>query len=322
MRPGFLPEDEHKASVPVDRLLMPAEGPPAYTSLLGTEPWKVPTGLFSTGLPTTPRLATPESREFRITPDTLRFFASKADEIIAHTHGVESAFCHASARIELQQEELHRQVTKVDDIRARLGALRGPRQDHIEARVRVIQAGQQTLLGRLDRVLVELAKRANPTLSDHETKWFGELGRMREQVLGAGKYDEASLRARMQSVRTKDNNLFFLRVCFVYTHYLAPLQLKREYDRLLPHLKVLSEREQAQAKSMQEKNLGLGVSQAFEFGQQFNKEYVFLPSLPMRLGPEPWISRRAKLEKLQTDVLELASRLDLPLSRPPTLQGS
>jgi nucleoporin NUP82 len=214
MRPGFLPEDEHKASVPVDRLLMPAEGPPAYTSLLGTEPWKVPTGLFSTGLPTTPRLATPESREFRITPDTLRFFASKADEIIAHTHGVESAFRHASARIELQQEELQRQVTKVDDIRARLGEFRGPRQDHIEARVRAVQAGQQTLLARLDRVLGELAKRANPTLSDHETKWFGELGRMREQVLGAGKYDEASLRARMQSVRTKDKQFFiFLRVC-------------------------------------------------------------------------------------------------------------
>ena len=51
-------------------------------------------------------------------------------------------------------------------------------------------------------------------------------------------------------------------------------KLKREYDRLLPHLKVLSERERTQAKSMQEKNLGLGVSQAFEFGQQFNKEYV------------------------------------------------
>ncbi|KAI0303864.1 hypothetical protein BC826DRAFT_980012 [Russula brevipes] len=256
MRPGFLPEDEHKASVPLT----------------------APTGLFSTGLPTTPRLATPESKEFRITPDTLRFFASKADEMIAHTHGVESAFRHASARIELQQEELQRQVTKVDDVRARLGELRGPRQEGIEGRVRAIQAGQQRLLARLDRVLGELTKRANPTLSDHETKWFGELGRMREQVLGAGKYDEASLRARMQS-------------------------LKREYDRLLPHLKVLSEREQAQAKSMQEKNLGLGVSQAFEFGQQFNKE-------------------RAKLEKLQTDVLELASRLDLPLSRPPTLQGS
>jgi hypothetical protein len=54
-------------------------------------------------------------------------------------------------------------------------------------------------------------------------------------------------------------------------------QLKREHDRLLPHLKALSEKEQAQAKIMQENNQGLGLSQAFEFGQQFNKEWVYLP---------------------------------------------
>jgi nucleoporin NUP82 len=102
-------------------------------------------------------------------------------------------------------------------------------------------------------------------------------------------------------------------------------QLKREYDRLLPHLKVLSERELAHTKSMQERNLGLGVSQAFEFGQQFNKEYVPHPLLLpgyVRIRTDCGTPRRDKLEKLQTDVVELASRLHLSLSRPPTLQGS
>jgi hypothetical protein len=100
-------------------------------------------------------------------------------------------------------------------------------------------------------------------------------------------------------------------------------QLKREYDRLLPHLKVLSERELSQAKSMQEKNLGLGVSQAFEFGQQFNKEYVLIPLFTqVRTRTDCGTPRRTKLEKLQTDVLELASKLHLPVSQPPTLQGS
>lgn len=64
---------------------------------------------------------------------------------------------------------------------------------------------------------------------------------------------------------------------------MTTLKLKREYDRLLPHLKALSERELAHAKSTQEKNLGLGVSQAFEFGQQFNQEYV--PLIPTRVRP-------------------------------------
>lgn len=100
-------------------------------------------------------------------------------------------------------------------------------------------------------------------------------------------------------------------------------QLKREYDRLLPHLKVLSERELAQAKNMQEKNLGLGVSQAFEFGQQFNKEYVPTPLFTrVRTRTDCGTPRRTKLEKLQTDVLELASRLRLSVSQPPALQGS
>ncbi|KAN0132495.1 hypothetical protein V8E53_009511 [Lactarius tabidus] len=278
MRSGDLVKDEPKSTVPADRLLKPAGEAPAYTSLLGTKPWQPPTSLSSTGLPPTPRLATPGTKDFRITPDTLRFLSATVDEIAARIHGIEAAYQQTNTRVALQGEELQRQAAKVAEIRTLLGELRGARQDRIAARARGIQDGQQALLGRLDRVLGELMKRANPTLSNHETKWFGELGRMRQQVLGAGRYDEASLMARVQA-------------------------LKREHDRLLPHLKALSEKEQAQAKIMQENNQGLGLSQAFEFGQQFNKE-------------------RTKLEKLQTDILDLASSLEIPLSRPPTLLGS
>jgi len=201
MRSGLLSRDDPKISVSVDRLLEPAEGPPTYTSLLGAKPWEPPTDLSSTGLPATSHLATPESKDFRITPDTLRFFSNKVDEIVTRVHGVESAYRQTNARSELQHEELRRQVDKVDEIRGLLGELRGERQDRIEARTSGVKARQQALLARLDRVLAELMKRASPTLSDHETKWFDELGRMREQVLGAGKYDEASLKARMQAVR-------------------------------------------------------------------------------------------------------------------------
>ncbi|KAI0306969.1 hypothetical protein B0F90DRAFT_1807692 [Multifurca ochricompacta] len=278
MRSTFPHNEEHKSIVPANRLLKSADEPLAYTSLLGTKPWEPPMGLALTGLPTMPRLITPETRDFRITSDTLRFVSAKVDEVAARVHSVESAHRQTNARVDLQRKELHRQLAKIDEIRALLGELRGARQDRIDARARAIQGGQQAMIARLDRVLAELMKRANPTLSDHETKWFDELGRMREQVLGAGRYDEASLKARVQA-------------------------LKREHDRLLPHLKALGEKERAQAKIMQEKNQGLGVSQAFEFGQQFNKE-------------------RTKLEKLQTDLLDLASRLELPLGRPPTLLGS
>ncbi|KAI0265178.1 hypothetical protein BC834DRAFT_880424 [Gloeopeniophorella convolvens] len=280
MRSGSpAPKDEPQSqTVSEDRLLKPADSPPAYISLLGTKPWDLPAEHRPTGLPATARLATPDTKDFRITPDTLRFLGTKVDEITEHIHAVESAYFHTNTRADLQREELKRQGAKVAEARALLGELRGARQDKLEARTRAVQDGQRALLARLDRVLAELMKRANPTLSDHETKWFDELGRMREQVLGAGRYDEAALRARLQA-------------------------LKREYGRLMPHLKALSERELAQAKSLQEKNQGLGVSQAFQFGQQFNKE-------------------RTKLQKLQTDLLTLASKLEMPLSKPPTLQSS
>jgi nucleoporin NUP82 len=213
MRSGLPSKEDNKSSVPVDRLLKPAESP-AYTSLLGTETWEPPTTL-SSGLPATPHLATPGSgsKDFRVTPDTLRFFSSKVDEIVTSIHSVESAYRQANARIELQHEELDRQVTKVNEIRVLLGELRGARQDRIDARTHAIQAGQQALIARLDRVLAEHMKRANPTLSDHETKWFDELGRIREQVLGAGRYDEASLRARVQAVR-HDHSFFKVYVLY------------------------------------------------------------------------------------------------------------
>lgn len=208
MRPGDLAKDEPKITVPADRLLKPASEPPAYTSLLGTKPWQAPTSPSSTGLPPIPRLATPGTKDFRITPDTLRFLSAKVEEIATRIHGVEAAYQHANARVALQCEELQRQAAKVAEIRTLLGELRGARQDRIGARARAVQDGQQVLLERLDRVRGELMKRANPTLSDHETKWFGELGRMRQQVLGAGRYDEASLIARVQAVRTFSLSVF------------------------------------------------------------------------------------------------------------------
>jgi nucleoporin NUP82 len=41
-----------------------------------------------------------------------------------------------------------------------------------------------------------------PELSEQETKWFEELKRMKAEVLGQGKYDEQSLRARTKLVST------------------------------------------------------------------------------------------------------------------------
>jgi nucleoporin NUP82 len=52
------------------------------------------------------------------------------------------------------------------------------------------------------------------------------------------------------------------------------VQLKREYDRALPSLKAMLEKERERKRKFSEANQGLGVSQAFHFGEVSNYEYV------------------------------------------------
>jgi nucleoporin NUP82 len=51
-------------------------------------------------------------------------------------------------------------------------------------------------------------------------------------------------------------------------------QLKREYDRILPNLKDMVEKENAYKKRFSESNRSLGLTQAFEFGERSNTQYV------------------------------------------------
>jgi len=112
--------------------------------------------------------------------------------------------------------------------------------------------------------------RASPELSEYETKWFAELKRMQGEVVGAGKYDEGSLLARTR-------------------------MLEREYERLMPALEALIEKEKNRRKAAP----NLGVSQAFEFGARSHIE-------------------KARISKMEDELARLADRLDLSLHRPPS----
>jgi len=81
-------------------------------------------------------------------------------------------------------------------MKALISQLKGPRQVKTNEKLRSAQVRQTALLSRLDRILQDLTKKANPELSDYETKWFEELKRMREEIMGIGRYDDSSLTAR------------------------------------------------------------------------------------------------------------------------------
>ncbi|KIK65419.1 hypothetical protein GYMLUDRAFT_38873 [Collybiopsis luxurians FD-317 M1] len=273
------PPKENVAQSSSHRLELIGDTPP-YTSLLGSEPW-TPPPIFSQplGLPSNPRLSVPKDasqREFMLTPDTLRYLATIVTRYSGQIHEVELAQHGAEGRVALQVQELGRLTAKCRELLAIVDKLKGPRREASQIRMQKVQEEQKLLLKRLDRMLQVMMQKASPELSEHETKWFEELKRMKEVILGADKYDESALSTRIRT-------------------------LEREYDRLMPSLKALLEKERRRREKAAEENKSLGFSQAFEFGERSNYE-------------------RGRLADLEQDVIKLAEKLDVTLSKPPSSQ--
>ncbi|KAG5733990.1 Nucleoporin nup82 [Termitomyces sp. T112] len=232
--------------------LTPLEGPPAYVSLLQKTPYTPAPALDrSSGLPKLPQLALPRAssgdRGFVLTPDTLRYLGEVGRELANQSTAIKLGVRQADERVKLQQQEVYRMAQRANQMNALIKQLKGPRRAASEARFGAIQAKQKDLLGRLDRVLQEMMERASPGISENETKWFEELGRMKVDVMGLGRYDDESLVARTRL-------------------------LEREYARLTPTLKEVFEKEKRRKEKNALMNQGLGFSQAFELGQRSNSE--------------------------------------------------
>ncbi|KAI0352971.1 hypothetical protein OH77DRAFT_1497486 [Trametes cingulata] len=275
------PSSQPGPSSPEKAPSVPPEGPTAYVSLLAEEPFKTPQAIArSSGLPGNPRLSLPNNPnitkgEFMITPDTLRYLGTVVEHFSAQIHDVQLAHRAVEARASLQEQEFKRQREKCAEMLETARSLGASGQAKAE-RIARIQEAQRALLARLDRTLQNLTAKASPELSENETKWFEELRRMKQEVVGAGKYDDRSLLARAKLLR-------------------------REVDRLLPHLKELREKEEAQKKVLAESREALGLSQAFELGKRSTEE-------------------RTRISLMEAEILRLANILDVSLGRPPTAQ--
>ncbi|KXN86370.1 Nucleoporin nup82 [Leucoagaricus sp. SymC.cos] len=260
--------------------LTPAEGaPPPFASLLVPEPYHVPSILTSSGLPSMPKHVLPvstASKEIVLTPDVMRYLTTASQHISSQIRDIFLAFRAAQLRAQLQQEELRCLIDASRAMNEKVETLKCKRKEETESRVQRIQETQKELLARLDRLLSALMKKASPELSEHETKWFEELKRMKEEMLGAGKYDDGSLTARTR-------------------------QLDKEFARIMPNLKALVEEEKKRKDRAAEINGSLGFSQAFGFGQRSNIERTKIDNLEKEV---------VKLAEQLDVTLEKPSRLD------------
>ncbi|PBL02649.1 hypothetical protein ARMGADRAFT_1050264 [Armillaria gallica] len=259
-----------------DKWLKPAEGPSTYVSLLGIEPFQ-PGAILSrpSGLPSNPQLSLPPSArgELMLTPETLRYLANTVAELTNQIHEIHLAHRLSETRAGLQALELKRLCEKAAELNVLVERLKGPDLDASQARIQTVQETHKTLMARLDRMLQHMMDKASPELSEHETKWFEELKRMKQDVTGIGRYDGSSLAARAGMIQ-------------------------REYARVLPDLKFLLQKEQAWNAKHAQTNQTLGFSQAFEFGKKSSFE-------------------QTRISQLEHDVIQLATRLDITLSKPP-----
>lgn len=177
-----------------------SSGPPAYVALL-TEPFVPPPILVSPRGVSNPVPAAPPSAALTmLTPDTMRYLGDNVQRIVDQIHEVFLASRGVDMRVQMQKSEFKRQQEKAHELLQGIEKLRGEKQEATKAKLEKVRDGQKALMARIDRILGAMMRNASPEVSEHERKWFEELKRMKNEVVGRGRYDQDSLTARTNLV--------------------------------------------------------------------------------------------------------------------------
>lgn len=244
----------------------PTSGPWAEPdNLLYSEQYTIPE-IFSnpTGLPTYARVSLPPnaSAALVVTPETLRYLGKAVEQVTSLIRDVVRGHRVAETRAQLQLHEMTRQRQRMSIIVERVAKLRGEKHERTKKKIEALRTGQKAIMARADAVLQSMVQKASPELSENESKWFGELRRMKAEVVGVGKYDDRSLAARLKLVSC---------ICLLCEHGLhCSMQLSKEVDRLLPRLREMKEVEQRRQQILPADSLG--ATQAAELRQRSNEE--------------------------------------------------
>ncbi|KAF8317032.1 uncharacterized protein EI90DRAFT_3134078 [Cantharellus anzutake] len=186
----------------------------AYISLLTKQPFVVPTFRSQRAMVSITPPRGPTSPTQIITPETLRMLGKHVEGFRSDMRDVTSAVGALQDRIALQKKEMERQLSKlvelvgfIDTLKPAAG-LSSPfdASSTSEDRVEKVVATQRSLLIRLDRVLQRLMDSYSPKLSEFETKWFAELGRMDREINGGKGVDDDVEGRSMKSRATLARN--------------------------------------------------------------------------------------------------------------------
>lgn len=192
---------------------------PAYVSLLGQQPYKVrPEDYERVLIDMQIKSLIPAGRGSQplqmISSEDLRAFHSITQKFAAAIKQVRLLSSQVEGRLDLQVQEVARQLKRVQEAMARTRAVEGKddrlvRQmlpsvdstdnlEYIRQRCKQLVEKQQALTERLGTAMQNLMDRAHPDISLQERAWMDDLERMKREVEGGD--DEKSLIARVEKV--------------------------------------------------------------------------------------------------------------------------
>ncbi|PWN35586.1 uncharacterized protein FA14DRAFT_44270 [Meira miltonrushii] len=166
-----------------------------FTSLLGEDPFTIPEPFTSLrNLPVQPRFALGDSMkgekgksEVRVSPESLRTLATTVQSLRGQMREIVKGGNIVQSRLELQLEELKRQLNKLDVVAKWIEKRKGEKQNGgksttIEDRMQRILERQTSLERKSDRLLQKLMESHSPGLSVYEQRWLSEMTKMKKEL--------------------------------------------------------------------------------------------------------------------------------------------
>jgi nucleoporin NUP82 len=132
-----------------------------------------------------------------VSPDHLRVLGEITSQVQARTRAIRAASQAIENRIDLELQELQRQLKLLKDCSTRITQLR---KSTTRERTERMLDTQGVLGERLDKVSVAMWEEYRPQIGEAERKWFDELDRLKSRVRGGGNQHGKGLAGREQLV--------------------------------------------------------------------------------------------------------------------------
>ncbi|WRT69531.1 uncharacterized protein IL334_006518 [Kwoniella shivajii] len=118
-----------------------------------------------------------------INPEHLRVLGEISSQFTNRTQAIRSASQSIENRLDLEVQELQRQIKLLRDCQDKVASLK---KNIAISRAEELLDKQDRLASRLDGIVVKLSEEFRPEVGEMERKWFDELERLKVRVRGGG----------------------------------------------------------------------------------------------------------------------------------------